>query len=203
MKINGTFDSERASLLEMQLVRCRNSTDYAEDVVCKSNEEITEFFRNKYLILLHNQKRFNPELYHESSIIRESKIVWAPINIQWRQEIPYRIQKTQIFLQDEFVDLDDLTLIEDDSIFKVIKMPNKPYENDMNVQISVTVEMSLEQSVVARTGYTFLDVLSDVGGIQSILMTSFSIWMGAWNYKNFDNYMASKLFKELRKTDKT
>ena len=100
-----------------------------------------------------------------------------------------------MFLQDKAVDLDDLTLIEDDTIFKLVKMTNLPYEKDRNVQMSMTIEMSLELLVVARTGYTILDVLSDVGGIQSLLMTITTLWIGVWNYKHFDNYMASKLFK--------
>ena len=97
------------------------------------------------------------------------------------------------------VDLDDLTLIEDDTIFKLVKMTNLPYEKDRNVQMSVTIEMSLELLVVARTGYTFLDVLSDVGGIQSLLMTTTTLWIGVWNYRHFDNYRASKLFKVHKK----
>ena len=40
-----------------------------------------------------------------------------------------------------------------------------------------------------------LDVLSDIGGIQSIIITSFSFFIGIWNYKHFDSYMASKLYK--------
>ena len=144
--------------------------------------------------MLHNQKRFNPDLFYQDSIIEEAKLLWVPINSQWNQMIPYRIQRANVFLQDQAVDLDDITLHEDSSIFKLDKMTNLPYEKDRNVQMTITIEMSLELLVVARTGYTFLDVMSDVGGILSILMTSLAIWIGVWNYKHFDNYLASKLF---------
>ena len=64
MKIRGTFQTERASLLEVQLVRCFNSTEYDDrQVTCKSEEEITEFIRGNYIILVYNHRRFNPELY--------------------------------------------------------------------------------------------------------------------------------------------
>ena len=83
--------------------------------------------------MLHNQKRFNPDLFHQDSIIEEAKLVWVPINSQWNQMIPYRIQRANVFLQDEAVDLDDLTLHQDSSIFKLVKMTNLPYEKDRNV----------------------------------------------------------------------
>ena len=35
----------------------------------------------------------------------------------------------------------------------------------------ITYEMSLDLIIVARNGYTVLDILSDVGGIESILTT--------------------------------
>ena len=74
-------------------------------------------------------------------------------------------------------------------------MSNMPYEKDFNIQMAITIEFSMKQLVIARTGYTFLDMLSDVGGIQSLLMSGFAVWLNIWNHKNFDNYLASKLFK--------
>ena len=56
--------------------------------------------------------------------------------------------------------------------------------------MAIAVEMNLDQVTLARTGYTPLDVLSDVGGIQSIVMSAMGLLLGFWNYNNFDNYMA-------------
>ena len=61
--------------------------------------------------------------------------------------------------------------------------------------MDITIEMNLDQGILARKGYTFLDVLSDVGGIQSIVASAITLWLSAWNYKHFDNFMASALFK--------
>ena len=41
-------------------------------------------------------------------------------------------------------------------------------------------------------------MLSDVGGIQSILLSGVGVALGIWNYNNFDNYMASHLYKVRR-----
>ena len=55
--------------------------------------------------------------------------------------------------------------------------------------------MNLDQIVIARAGYTFLDFLSDIGGMQGILISGVAYLMTAWNYNFFDNYMVSRLYK--------
>ena len=49
-----------------------------------------------------------------------------------------------------------------------------------------------------RESYTFLDLLSDVGGIQGILISTFNMMLTLLNYKYFDQFMASKLYKIKR-----
>ena len=51
----GDYDSTTASLLNMQLIKCTGRDD------CKSEEEILEFFRTKFIILLYNEIRFNTD----------------------------------------------------------------------------------------------------------------------------------------------
>ena len=57
------------------------------------------------------------------------------------------------------------------------------------------VELNRDLIFIQRTGYTLLELLSDVGGVQSILMTMIAYIVGLCNYKHFDTYMASQLFK--------
>ena len=58
--------------------------------------------------------------------------------------------------------------------------------------------MNLDYTTVTRSGYTILDVLSDVGGIMSILFSAMSMFLSAWNYNHFDNFLVSRLFKVHR-----
>ena len=46
-----------------------------------------------------------------------------------------------------------------------------------------------------RNGYTILDLMSDIGGMQWILLSFFAILMGVFNFNHFDNYLASRLYK--------
>ena len=68
--------------------------------------------------------------------------------------------------------------------------------------MDLTIEMSLDSQVLARSGYTLLDVISDVGGIQGLLMSLIGVFLGVFNFRNFDNYLASRLFKVVKKSDK-
>ena len=48
---------------------------------------------------------------------------------------------------------------------------------------------------ITRTGYTLLDLLSDIGGIQGLLISLFSAVVGFLNKSYFDDQMVAKLYK--------
>ena len=55
--------------------------------------------------------------------------------------------------------------------------------------------MNLDLISIGRAGYNIVDMLSDIGGIQSIIITSFSLILTIFNHKYFDGYMAQRLYK--------
>ena len=88
-----------------------------------------------------------------------------------------------------------MTEIYDDSIFELKDLPKRSYEKDSNVQMDITFELNLDRKFIMRKCYSFLDLLSEVGGMIGILMVFFSSVVSCFNYNNFDNYMVSRLFK--------
>ena len=62
--------------------------------------------------------------------------------------LPFKISKTKLFLQDEDIDLDDLTEIEDDSVFSIDALPVRSYEKDYIVQMDISIEMNLEYTTL-------------------------------------------------------
>jgi len=96
------------------------------------------------------------------------------------------------------MNLDSLTVIEDDALFKLELLPTRPYTKDFNAMMDITIEMNKNLAVIQRNGYTIFDLMSDIGGVQGILLSGTAVLIGFFNYNHFDTYMASKLFK-LRK----
>ena len=64
--------------------------------------------------------------------------------------------------------------------------------------------MNLDMVEIQRVGYTFLDYLSDVGGMQVLLLGGINYFLAFWNYQFFDNYLVTRLFKleKLKESEK-
>ena len=78
MWLHGDFDSNTSRQINFQLRKCKDKP------YCRSDQEILEFFSNKYLVILHNQILFDSTKQSEESIKRESRIKWIRINTQSR-----------------------------------------------------------------------------------------------------------------------
>lgn len=105
---------------------------------------------------------------------------------------------TKLFLQDELTNLDQLTELADDRIFMLQKEPLMSYEKSKDVQVDFTIEMNLSQKVIARSGYTALDWISDIGGMQGMLISFVAIFIAFWNHNMIENHLVSRLFKIKR-----
>ena len=67
--------------------------------------------------------------------------------------------------------LNDVTKIDVGGLFSMNRRDSLPYEEDDDTWIMVTVEMDPNLTVYDRSVYTYFDLLSDVGGLNGILMT--------------------------------
>ena len=101
-------------------------------------------------------------------------------------------------MQDEFVDFDQYTEMEDNSLFDLVFAASRPREYDEDFVMGITIEMSPDLKVISRQTYSILDLLSDFGGVQSVLISAFGIILSLLNYRHAENYMASKLYKIRR-----
>jgi hypothetical protein len=60
--------------------------------------------------------------------------------------------------------------------------------------MGIGIDMSLDSTVFERSNYTLLDVLSDVGGLESVIAAVVSFILSILNYNNLDNMMIMQLF---------
>ena len=117
------------------------------------------------------------------------------INTQVRETVPFKVTLSELTLQDEYIDLDDITEITDDSVFKLTEMPIKVYEFDTQTQLQLSFVRNLDQVAISRFGYTVLDLFSDIGGLLSLLYGAVQIILVTVTFDTVDNYMVSKLYK--------
>ena len=58
---------------------------------CESKEDILQWLSGKFVILLYNQIRFDPNRFKQAARLKESRIDYIPINSQMRTITPYKI----------------------------------------------------------------------------------------------------------------
>ena len=187
--IYGDFSSFDARQLNIQLKPCRGH-DY-----CKSETEIRDYFAGKYLLLLLNKVSFQSEQYGKDAITREARHVWLAINTQTIQTTPFQLSESKLHLQDMPVNLDDFTEEELDFVFQMEQIQPFSYEKDKDTTMDVTFERNMDLIIIARDGYTILDWISDIGGIQGILISGAALIVGFWNYHWLENYLVSRLYR--------
>ena len=72
--IKGDYNSNSAQMLLVTFNRCHDRDD------CKSKEDIDEFIRGKYLVVMQNSVRFDSVLLAKNAIVKESILTWFPIS---------------------------------------------------------------------------------------------------------------------------
>ena len=78
--------------------------------------------------MLSNQIRFDSSRWETDSIIKESVLNWFPISTQVQLEVPLEVVRAEVNLQDKLINLEELTELSDDGIFRLKQGQNKPFE---------------------------------------------------------------------------
>mmetsp|Transcript_32870 Transcript_32870/g.43341 ORF Transcript_32870/g.43341 Transcript_32870/m.43341 type:complete len:87 (+) Transcript_32870:130-390(+) len=74
------------------------------------------------------------------------------------------------------------------------RQPPKAYEFDQNIIMAMSFVLDPDLIVVERSFDTVLDLLSDIGGLESILLSTASLILNVLNKDFLDNFLISKLF---------
>ena len=67
----------------------------------------------------------------------------------------------------------------------------RPYEFFDNIQVSIAYELDLNYYKVEMQGYSGLDLLADIGGLEYSLLMLFSILMMLLHHNKMENYLVS------------
>ena len=100
LEIHGDYNSLEAQIINVYYERCNNQTIVPMNT-CHSDEEITEFLKRKFIIMLNNQERFQAHKFDETRIVKEAKFTWFAIKSSDRQEVVQKIKVSKLELQDK------------------------------------------------------------------------------------------------------
>ena len=84
--------------------------------------------------------------------------------------------QSELELQDLIINANDVTLLNDSSVFNLEKKPTIPYLEESTLLQGIQIDMDPDLTIIERNGYTVLDILSDVGGIQGIFDPQFAVF---------------------------
>ena len=97
-------------------------------------------------------------------------------------------------MQDQLFNFGDLTKEIDHDVFEINPLPGASYEKNDGTQFDITFERDLDLKLVKRSGYTILDLISNVGGLRTLMSFGFTVLMSYWNFNSSANHMVSRLF---------
>ena len=81
LKVFGTYNSMKAQNLAIQYTKC----DVTKRLTCKTEEQINAFMRQKFILTLQNEQRFDLDEYkHDKKIVKESVLKYHPLSSQVR-----------------------------------------------------------------------------------------------------------------------
>ena len=83
LDVAGEYNSDSIRHLQIHFIKCNSSI--RDD--CKSDEEITEWLKRKFIFVITNNERFVPTVYTDERVMRESVLIWHPIKSILREEV--------------------------------------------------------------------------------------------------------------------
>lgn len=86
-------------------------------------------------------------------------------------------------------------MLRNEELFRIEKGTYRPYETIPEIVMKLTFEHHLDRFVTQRSNYTFLGVLSDVGGLSAVIYSVFATLLAILNYNSLNAHIVNKLFK--------
>ena len=135
------------------------------------------------------------EEFGVSKINKESRTIWLPINSQIREDVVFKVDISDLQLQDKIWQWGTWTVQIVENIFSVLQVGMRPYEFPNNVHVSVTFELNLNLRVIERQVYSVLDWLGDIGGLGEAAFFLGTMFLAIFHYGKFDSMMIRELFQ--------
>ena len=71
-------------------------------------------------------------------------MTWIGVNVDVKYNLPFKVKKTRVDLQDLIIDLDEFTELDDDNLFKFERIQPRSRDMPYNAIMAISVEMNLD-----------------------------------------------------------
>ena len=193
----GDFKAFSASNFVYMFERC-NQTGPIE---CKSDEEISEFLENKYLVIISNQTSFNytGHMGNEGKFYDEIWTAWIRVSPTVNDEHVFHLQEYEYTMYDSifwsFIKSKRVVYKFKEQGMKIFNKYNLGHDSS-NTDLMVTFEFSDQIFHYKRHVYNYLALVASTGGLFSSLVLGFSYLTGyVFAFSQYESYLASKLFQ--------
>ena len=106
--MQGDYNSVRHRSFFLGFEMCQSTKE--NPIECKTDEEIYDWLKRKFIFSVVNTRRFVLEEFVENRKIKpEARTNWIPINSQFREEVIFKITKTLLSLQDAIFQFGSVT----------------------------------------------------------------------------------------------
>ena len=129
---------------------------------------------------------------------KESVLKWFSFQSEVVVDQTFEITRAEAELQDLYLDFDSLTAYEVQTLYDIKQGQSRivglASEGSWSPMM-FSFQMSLSKQILKRSHYSMLDFLSDIGGMQGLLLVSFGFLNAILNSQNSEELLIAKLFK--------
>ena len=187
----GNYDSSEASNLMVVFEKC-DPNDATR--MCKSEEEISAWMLEKYIIVFTNQKKFISYEFGQKGIEKSAQLTWYPLNTDSRLDFVTHIYRSSIERRENLLyDLGALTENLETG-FSIEKESIRSMQYKNSFQIAVTFEMSFRQNYFYRRTANLIDICAFIGGLFGLLSGLSSVIVYVLQHNGVYWFLLSDLF---------
>ena len=77
LRIRGAFNGNKAKFMGVAMSYCDDRI--RSDCADPNSDNAKYFFKEYYMVILHNQSWFDVNAYGEEAVVKESKLKWVPV----------------------------------------------------------------------------------------------------------------------------
>ena len=200
MYLKGFWNDEQSYYMSVKLVKCVNSTD--SDIVCRSEEEISKYFDDKYFNIFYQQNNFDLSNFLQP-ITSKIKTFFSGLEYGRKKEMRLFLKKTiihsdyqVIFAKEDIVNSYSFDRIEYDTI------------GSENTLFEVQIYSSEIKSILKRRYEKLFELMALLGGITNSLTVIFTFIIKIlydWNINELimNSLFAIKIVPKVKQDNRT